>query len=349
MAKRKAKKEYTHIPWLDNLLTLIFVALAVLTCYVLPVGDLIHLGGYTVATVVAITSSKAAFLWLAPKIGTQAAIEKPRNVRKFADQGWQMVIHASMSALELYILYEDDWKMWNEPDKGLLDYCARSPAASCISTRSWSGKTYTVLPSIRALYLAQLAIWAFTAISHRFLEARHKDYFVMYLHHIITLILVLGSYVLDLHKIGVVVLFVHDFSDIVTDSLKMTNYMDLDSKSGTFLVEVTFATNLFTWFLFRLYYFPVKVISVLFSPNSRNWSGEVVEQSNLGLLLDTSCVACNVLRIGLIILNVMHIYWFALFIRILIKLIKGSNPHDVGKDEYEGASSDSEADEAKKK
>mmetsp|Transcript_10155 Transcript_10155/g.23182 ORF Transcript_10155/g.23182 Transcript_10155/m.23182 type:complete len:89 (+) Transcript_10155:420-686(+) len=36
----------------------------------------------------------------------------------------------------------------------------------------------------------------------------------------------------------------------------------------------------------------------------------------------------------------MHAMWYFLFWRILIKLIRGTNSHKVGEEEYEGASDD---------
>jgi hypothetical protein len=48
--------------------------------------------------------------------------------------------------------------------------------------------------------------------------------------------------------------------------------------------------------------------------------------------------ACRVL---LTILLVMHVYWFALFCRLAVRLMTQS-AHDAGRDEYEGQSTASE-------
>ena len=37
------------------------------------------------------------------------------------------------------------------------------------------------------------AVWMYTCLKHRFVDERRKDYFVMYLHHIVTIALV-GTY-----------------------------------------------------------------------------------------------------------------------------------------------------------
>merc|ERR1712226_2799 len=114
------------------------------------------------------------------------------------------------------VMAGEGWKMWTDPDS------------------VWLGNI-PVAPLIRRLYLIQMGIWIWTAFSHRFLEARHKDYFVMYAHHIVTLLLIAGSYHLEYNRIGVLVLFLHDASDIVIDLMKMFNIIGLDEKSGTYL------------------------------------------------------------------------------------------------------------------
>merc|ERR1712217_915272 len=112
----------------------------------------------------------------------------------------------------------------------------------------------------RRLYLIQMGIWIWTALSHRFLEARHKDYFIMYAHHIITLLLVAGSYHLEYNRIGVLVLLLHDASDIVIDLMKMFNIIGLDEKSGTYLAESFYVISMLIWPYFRFHGLIQKVI-----------------------------------------------------------------------------------------
>ena len=87
-------------------------------------------------------------------------------------------------------------------------------------------------PSVHLLYLLQMAIWIGTCFSHRFVEERHKDYVMMYVHHVVTIALVWGSYSYNYVRIGTVVLYLHDLSDIMVDLLKLTNYMKLEGPKG---------------------------------------------------------------------------------------------------------------------
>ena len=64
--------------------------------------------------------------------------------------------------------------------------------------------------SLHALYLVQTAIWIATCFSHQFLEQRHKDYVMMYLHHLVTIALLLLSYSWGYLRIGAMVLLWRD-------------------------------------------------------------------------------------------------------------------------------------------
>ena len=107
----------------------------------------------------------------------------------------------------------------------------------------------------------------------------------MYVHHVVTIALVWGSYSYNYVRIGTV-LYLHDLSDIMVDLLKLTNYMKLEGRRAaspppqpsattgrrppyaprlrghaiyaSFLVEI--CSNFVTWFYLRLYVYPLHVV-----------------------------------------------------------------------------------------
>lgn len=83
------------------------------------------------------------------------------NRRKFSDQTWQLVIHLSMTALEMYVLSDEEW--YSRPSTCFSEY----------------DPTRVEKMSVLLLYIIQLAIWIITCFSHHFLEARHKDFYLM--------------------------------------------------------------------------------------------------------------------------------------------------------------------------
>ena len=243
-----------------------------------------------------------------------------------------------MTVAEVYILSAGDFKLWTDP-------------RNC-----WTGEPPD--NATRMFYLCQLGIWFYTAVSFRFFEARHKDYYVMYSHHLVTILLVGFSYLCDLTEIGVIVLFIHDFSDVFVDLLKCTNYLGLDMDTIGFpIVEIVFASNLVAWLVIRLYYYPVKAIySAWFDSYAACRDHFSVPPSpddpilsRVAAVLSKGSTHCNAMRIGLAALYCMHVFWFYLFCRIAYKLLRNVNPHDVGREEYEGASSESDVDDADKK
>merc|ERR1740130_1597410 len=147
-------------------------------------------------------------------------------------------------------------------------------------------------------------------------------------------------------RFGLMVLLVHDLSDIPIDLLKLTNYLKLEDKAGFFIVEIVFALNLCSWIYLRLYTFPVKIIW----RGAIHWYSAFFNSVWMGLAPENSWVAatgagtelsletirkCEALALAsghgnyflitlatlivglLLILFVMHIYWFFLFMRIL--------------------------------
>jgi len=58
----------------------------------------------------------------------------------------------------------------------------------------------------------------------KWLEERRKDYVEMMLHHVLTVWLILNSFVANELPIGLVVLACHDISDVALDLMKMVTH-----------------------------------------------------------------------------------------------------------------------------
>ena len=54
-------------------------------------------------------------------------------------------------------------------------------------------------------------------------------------------------YVGGFTRIGIVVLFIHDVSDIPIDCLKLANYLKLENAPGFFIVEMSYASVMTSW------------------------------------------------------------------------------------------------------
>lgn len=276
--------------------------------------------------------AKTFFMYLAPKIGVEKNVSKPRNVRKFGHQMWHGVIHTTMTIAECYILGrpEVNWRWWNDIQA---------------EDSTWESTDHAADPLLRSFYLLQLSLWSFMAISHRFHESRHKDYFVMFGHHIATVTLIAVSWWAGTLRIGLLVLLIHDSSDIIVDFLKSSNYLGYDSSSGVPLAEIGFAANYVSWAYSRLWLFPTHLIySTYYGIDSFNVETDpgarMMKQKKLQLCLALLSTVC-----------IMSYYWFWLFVKMGIRLATMTTA-DVTKDDYEGdpdVDSDVEQEEPKKK
>ncbi|CAE8618456.1 unnamed protein product [Polarella glacialis] len=324
--RKKKKHDSRSVPNLPNVdFVLSFLTLGMFVGDMLLLARmgsnvLVELITMMLCTAVCITCCKLGFPHIGRALSTSDALKKPRNLRKFSDQSWQLMVHAGMTWYEIGIFRENGWEWWTD---------------TRTLWRPLQHESESSLADLRRLYLAQLGVWFITAFSHKFVEAKHNDYFVMYGHHVATIGLVSLSLFNGWDRLGLVIMFLHDSSDIVVDILKMTNYLGLDSESGLFLAEACFAINLVTWPILRMWYFPMKAMRSSL-PLSWGWGDYPYE-------LESLMSFANACRGLLVVLLVMHCWWYFLFLRILARLIKGNAGHDAGR-EYEG-SSDSMAEE----
>ena len=274
---------------------------------------------------------------------------------KFKAQLWQLIVHIAFTLLELKTLAEltrngeDDWweravyMFYSQAENGFL---------------------------LELLYSLQLAVWFVTGFFQVFVFERVKDHLVMLAHHVATIILLGLSYQHGYMRLGLMVLYIHDATDIVIDTLKLTNGLQLEGPRGGFLVEISFVSTLASWFYYRLYLLPKCVIyqaayhgaicAMVFSqsggmpadvnrvcsvcwdrsPEAIEAAGQVVaaavargDEPPFEKIWVVAVVATALLSV----LFVMHIYWYLLFVRIAVKLLTGEKPHDVGEVEYEGS------------
>lgn len=170
----KYSASHADKPILDDALTVVLLAWIIYfvarLSYDHELSLLAELLVYTVAfsLMIVFCKSEYGFSALAPRLFVKGNLEKARNVRKFGDQSWQLVIHFAMSVAELWLLYRPsiNWSWWTMRDSDEVG-------------GMWENVEQKADGQLNSVYLAQLVVWTVTAVSHRFFEARHKDYFVM--------------------------------------------------------------------------------------------------------------------------------------------------------------------------
>ena len=278
---------------------------------VLRGGDLRDVFMLCTAVAVAMASVKhLAHCYFAPRFTGPADTQ---TVTKLQDQSWHLVLHVSFAIAEGCVLFMPD-------SEGVVG------GWSSNTTRIWSIPLEQQQPSnrMRWLYLASLATWLTTAIG-QFFKPAQKDQAAMLVHHIATTFLVGASHSINAHRIGLLILFVHELSDIPCDLLKIANHLGLSGPSYCFLVEGLFVSVMVSWAYLRLWVLPTQYI----------WS--LVVEAPADLPYWSEAVAF------LLVLQCLHVYWFALFCRILAGLLSGQSASDVAEKEYEGVGNDRSA------
>ncbi|KDO28963.1 hypothetical protein SPRG_20068 [Saprolegnia parasitica CBS 223.65] len=321
----------------DGLLLATLCAECVSLVYILERDLLLTLLGMLLVVAVAICVVKASFgaggAWFSRTFLAHLGdpLKKRTTLKKFTEQSWQLAIHVSMTALELVVVADKTWwadtrSMWN-PESVTCDF-----------------PTHDYLTEL--LYMAQLAIWIYTAFSCKFLEEIRKDYVIMMTHHVVTIALVSWSYAQGYLPIGVLILLVHDASDIPVDLMKMANYLKLGGARGFFVTEILFAIVLSMWFVVRLYLFPTKLINSAFWENREACMASLTDAHDLRILRFPGVPMWFGFNALLLTLLALHIWWGFLLVRLLVTVMT-KTAHDTAKDEYEGTSSDD--DDAKDK
>ncbi|KAF0686250.1 Aste57867_21955 [Aphanomyces stellatus] len=332
VAKKQAKPEVKKVPKPNFFVDWFLVSLIAIECvviyYVLPQDLFAMFVGLLFVVAFAVWLTKASFRIGGGYISRTFLkhlgdpLKKQVTMKKFTDQSWQLVIHASMTVLEFMVIREETW--WQD------------------TTTLWNTQSPTCdFPEqkflTKFLYITQLAIWVYTAFSCKFLEEVRKDYVIMMSHHVVTIALVSWSYQMGFLPVGVLVLILHDASDVPLDLLKMANYMKLEDRRGYFVSEVLFVIMTTIWFYCRVYLYPAKLIYTAFWEN-REACCLPHEAHDLSILFPSpgppSWLAFNVL---LGCLYVLHIWWTYLILRLLYGVLTKS-VHEVAEDEYEGAS-----------
>lgn len=195
----------------------------------------------------------------------------------------------------------------------------------------FKGYPHNLTLAFKYYYLTVLGIWIF----HIFVihvEKRRKDHYEMLSHHIITVLLVYGSYKYHFTRIGNLILAIMNFVDIWLALAKVLRYCGFSN-----LCDFTFLIFFFSWIILRhglfnyVVYFSYTRAHILLNDaicsvtnKSTDCLNEYVIYWLIALLVGLQCIM---------------VFWMFMILKVLYKILSGSNAEDVR--------SDSESDEPK--
>lgn len=256
-----------------------------------------------------------AFLWTQVRKGLTQSLFKPlarwcrllpKDAAKTPESAWKLVFYSMSWSYSTYLLFFTSYSFFHDPPSVFYNW-----------------KSGMSVPTdIAIAYLIQGSFYGHSIYATVYMDAWRKDSAVMVVHHIITLALISFSYAFRYHNVGILVLFLHDINDIQLEFTKLNVY--LKSRGGGYYLLNDILSNTgsvsfsITWFWFRLYWFPLKVLYA-------TCVSSLQSVPNIPFYF-----FFNALLFALLLMN---IYWFLFIVVFVVKVLKMKEVNDVR--EYE--------------
>merc|ERR1712216_504818 len=194
-------------------------------------------------------------------------------------------------------------------------FCFGSLVLIYESFEDWknTSKLWKLTPLVRIPYTQQYYLIEFGWYCHRLMtgpfEYRRKDFLEMNFHHLITSLLIYISFISGMVKVGRMIMFLHDPSDMLLAVTKSLHYLKINTWP-----DVLFILFALSWFLTRIILFPFVPVWSTFKEFSGSFSW---------------CYSFIFCRILLAFLSALNIYWFYLTMKVLKNRIIDSLLDDV--------------------
>ena len=222
------------------------------------------------------------------------------KIEKCATQIYKTLTYITLSIIG-YVLLKDE------------DYYPRSLGGHGDIEQMWVDLPYQKQSKNIYLYYIIALSYHLHSLIDQFKYYGKPSFGDMMLHHIITIGLILFSFFNNYVRIGTLVLYLHDISDICGSLSKIT----LHSKYDVITI-ISYCGLLLTWIYFRLFVYPFQVIKSALKqvPYPHH------EKNKFLIFLMASLV-------------VLHVYWFITFLLIFLNYVTTKelvNAHEEGID-----------------
>lgn len=229
-------------------------------------------------------------------LGWRLCLE-PCNVAKLPESAWKLLYYGCVWLLTVYVVVlQGKYRFFQQP---------------CSVWDGWS-QDVAVPTDIWWIYAVQSSYYVHGMYAVLYQDLWRKDSAVMLGHHSLTLMLLGMSYTFRCHNIGVLVLVLHDLSDVLLEFSKLNVYLKV--RAGRrhalhdHLATASFACFAITWFVMRLHYYPRKV---MYAASTGLFVKQVFPSHYLFFLALLS------------VLLLMNLYWFALIVLFTVRVLTG--------------------------
>ncbi|ORC86742.1 putative dihydroceramide synthase [Trypanosoma theileri] len=257
------------------------------------------------------------------------------KLKKFQTQVWLALFYILSTAFGYYVQWDKPWFGFPVNEANRISLLTPHP--------------YNPEPKLLHYYCYGLGFYLSEIVS-MFMEhdMKRSDFFEYLLHHIVTIALIVISHCSYEHRFGAYVLFIHDASDIMLALSKSINYVVnaailRQQKAATlkpngiiitepprsFLYKIVFNENVMIlcfiafivcFFFFRLVCLPFLALATLFL------------QVKIRILTVSSWFLALLLQV---ILQGLHVYWFALIVKLAVGVVTGGPRCDIRSDDDE--------------
>ncbi|XP_054165549.1 ceramide synthase 6-like [Oppia nitens] len=233
----------------------------------------------------------------------KTACNRPTVLSKFTESAWRCNFYFVSFVYGVYVLWDKPW-MWDSM------YCFIDYPHHSISSGEWFYYNFET-----AFYLALLF--------SQFIDVQRKDFWAMFIHHVVSLCLLGFSWACNLVRIGTLVLLIHDFADIPLEGAKMMVYVKKQRLADGIFVVFTVC-----WIVSRIGLLPYRILYY-----------------SLYKALDVvPMFAAYYIFNGLLCaLQALHIVWTWFIVRIAIHAVNNNGIKDLRSDDEssEGSLKDS--------
>jgi hypothetical protein len=238
---------------------------------------------------------------------------------KFVEQAWLALHYGLTSMLEVYVLRSKPW--WPP----VISTLANSELTASDADRMHDQENW----GLRFIYCLQLGFYSLELITLLTLpkNKRRSDFNVYFFHHVYTVWLLTGSWLSYLHRIGSLVLFLHDVGDIFLPIGKCYSYAEKHIRATHSPMEFEFHKNVGTFFfvLFiiffavpRLFFFGGLIYLAI---KEHQWMTCCSPTCELPCAMGSVWGTTLVATLGL--LYPMHVYWFYLIVKMASRVVFG--------------------------
>jgi hypothetical protein len=252
---------------------------------------------------------------------------------KFVEQAWLALHYTIITSLGYYVLRTKPW--WPP-------YINAETKLAMFASSEERLKDQEDL-GLQALYAIQLSFYLLELLSLLLIKERRvrSDALVYFFHHVYTVTLLAGSWLTLDHRIGSLVLILHDVADIFLPIGKVFTYSEKHAKdTQSALVYHIVQTSGIIFFVIFIITFAIPRI-FLFGGLIYHAVYDLHWTTCCGVLAGAACGVCPapLYMAGLVVvlglLWPMHVFWFYLIVRMAAKVLSGAY-QDVRSDDEGG-------------